>query len=277
MGEAPPRGPEPLLAHLDPTVPPTPRHGEPLPARLRVVLLQARNPGDPARVAEHEAFARRVGLAPAQLRPVDIFTAPLDAALLAETDCLLVGGAGQYSVLDPLAPIQRFCAFLAEAATAGVPTFASCFGFQALVVGMGGTVVADEARAEVGTYTLRTTAAAAADPVFGALPATFAAQLGHKDQASVLAPGMVHLASSDNTLHQAYRVAGKPVWATQFHPELTWTENQDRFRRYMAEYGKLFGAEAAQRQLDAHRPSPEANTLLRRFVEHCFLDAGGAA
>lgn len=259
------------------TIPATPAAGRPLPDSLRIVLLQARNPGDPAREAEHGCFARRIGVEPQRIEAVDIFEDSLDGALLRRTDCLLVGGAGQYSVLDELASIQRFCGYLAECAEAGLPTFASCFGFQALVVGMGGTVIEAEDRAEVGTYPLSTTAAAAADPVFGALPQRFWAQLGHKDQATVLAPGMVSLASSALTPNQAYRLEGRPVWATQFHPELTYRENQDRFRRYMPEYGKLFGAEAAQRQLDSHRPSPHANTLLRRFVEHCFLPAGGAA
>ena len=252
--------------------PQTPLADRALPAALRIVLLQARNPGDPARDAEHVAFARRIGVARDRIEPVDIFTAPLDGALLARTDCLLVGGAGQYSVLDELDSVRRFCDFLAETTEAAVPTFASCFGFQALVLGMGGEVIEAEDRAEVGTYPLRRSAAAAQDPVFCGLPEVFQAQLGHKDQATVLAPSMVHLASSERTPNQAYRVAGKPVWATQFHPELTWRENQDRFRRYMPEYGKLFGAEAAQRQLDSHRPSPEANTLLRRFVEHCFVE-----
>ncbi len=239
-------------------------------AKPRFVLLQARNPGDPAREAEHIAFAARMGVAPETLTPVDILTTPLVPATLDGADGVLVGGAGQYSVLDDLPAIAEFCDFLADTASSGVPMFASCFGFQALVLGLGGEVICAEDRAEVGTYMLKTTASASEDPVFGALPDAFSAQLGHKDQASVLPSCLEHLASSDKTVYQAFRVRGQPTWATQFHPELTWRENQDRFRRYMPEYGKLFGEAAAQAQLDAHFPSPDANLLLARFFAHCF-------
>lgn len=203
------------------------------------------------------------------IEPVDVLTTRLHAGIRDGADAVFVGGSGEYSVLDDLPAIKGFIDFVAETAESGTPMFASCFGFQALVVGLGGTVVADEDNAEVGTYDLALTAAAASDPVFSALPTRFKAQLGHKDQARVLPTQCVHLASSERTRFQAYRVAGKPVYATQFHPELTWLENRARFERYYVEYGKLFGEEAAKAQLDGHQPSPEANTLLPRFMAAC--------
>jgi GMP synthase (glutamine-hydrolysing) len=178
-----------------------------------------------------------------------------------------VGGSGQYSVLDDDPRIHRFVSFLAEISTTGFPVFASCFGFQAIVLGLGGEVVADEDNAEVGSYDLELTDEGAADPLFSALPREFIAQLGHKDQARRYPSGMLNLASSPRTPRQAFRLVGFPVYGTQFHPELTWQENRARFQRYMKEYGKLFGAEAAQRQLDSHRPSLESNNLLGAFVD----------
>ncbi len=235
----------------------------------RIILLQARNPADPARDDEHRAFAARIGVAPDAIEAVDVLTTRLHDGTRDGVDCVFVGGSGEYSVLDDLPAIRGFIDFVAATAESGTPMFASCFGFQALVVGLGGRVVADEDNAEVGTYDLALTEAGAADPLFGALPPGFKAQLGHKDQARTLPAGCIHLASSERTRFQAYRVEGRPVYATQFHPELTWRENRARFERYYAEYGKLFGEAAAKAQLDGHQPSPEANTLLPRFMAHC--------
>lgn len=234
---------------------------------LHFTLLQARNQGDPAREAEISCFAERLGLPPGRMRPVDVLRDPLDPGLYADTDVVLVGGAGEYSVLDDLPPIRRFVTFVAETAERGFPMFASCFGFQALVLGLGGEVIADPAHAEVGSYDLRLTAEGAADPLFGALPSPFVAQLGHKDRASRIPPDLRVLAESDRAPFQAARFVGAPVYATQFHPELTWLDNRRRFEHYMPTYGKLFGPEAARRQLDSHRPSPESNALLLRFAE----------
>ncbi len=237
------------------------------------MLLQARNPGDPAREDELRAFADRIGVSTAQLRCVDALTETLDERVLEGADALLVGGSGDYSVVDPAPVIERFITFLGDVARQGYPTFASCFGFQAMVVGLGGTVIHDEPNAEVGTYALETLPDAAGDPVFGALPRTFMAQLGHKDRVTVLPDCCQNLARSERVSHQAYRVVGKPIYATQFHPELTWQENRARFERYMKQYGYLFGDDA-QRQLDSHKPSPESNELLARFVDVCLLGAG---
>jgi GMP synthase (glutamine-hydrolysing) len=148
-----------------------------------------------------------------------------------------------------------------------IPVFASCFGFQALVLGLGGDVVADEDNAEVGSYRIRLTEAGQQDGFFGVLPSEFMAQLGHKDRASRLPDQLQCMAYSEKAPVQAVRMAGRPVFATQFHPELTGYNNRQRFLGYMEQYGRLFGEEEAQRRLDSHVDSPEANSLLRRFVD----------
>lgn len=242
-------------------------------AEIRYALIQARAPGDLARVEEHDAFAARLGTSPDRLVPVDIFSQPLDARLYEQFDVMLVGGSGEYSVLDDDPHIKRFIDFLGEAADHGMPTFASCFGFQALVLALGGEVISDQPRAEVGSYTLSRSPEGAADPLFETMPDTFIAQLGHKDRATRLPDSVVHLASSERCPHQALRVEGKPVYATQFHPELTWLDNRKRFERYMDIYGKLFGRQEAIERLESHRPGPEANTLIQSFVDRVAIPA----
>lgn len=202
-----------------------------------------------------------------QIRCVDLLSTSLDADVLVGADALLVGGSGDHSVLDETPAIRGFIDFLAEVCERGFPTFASCFGFQGLALALGGRVVADASRAEVGSYPLTLTAAGHADPLFAALPSPFIAQLGHKDHVTALPSGVDNLAHSERSSFQALKVAGKPIYATQFHPELTWKDNRMRFMRYMDTYGALFGAQEAQERLDSHVPGPAANTLLARFVE----------
>jgi len=238
---------------------------------LRFLLLQARRVSDPVRQEEQDSFAAQLGVKPSQVHGLDIFNEPMDVERVADHDALLVGGAGEYGVLDLEPRIGELIRFLVDVTEHGHPMFASCFGFQALVIGLGGAVIQDDDNAEVGTYRLRRLTPAESDSVFSVLPQEFNAQLGHKDRASIMPTCVSVMAESDRCPYQAMRVDGAPVFATQFHPELTWSDNRTRFSRYMEQYGKLFGQAEAQRKLDSHQPSPEANSLLRRFVDTILL------
>ncbi len=235
---------------------------------MRFRLLQARLPSDPVRLEERQAFAARLGVPAHTLEPVDLLTDPLHPEAVTDgADAVLVGGSGAFSVTGDAPWLSPFFDLMAGLADQGFPTFASCFGFQALVVGLGGEVRTDEARAEVGSYEIALEPDAATDPLFSRLPARFTAQQGHKDSAFALPSSVVCLARSDRAPYQALRVRGKPVWATQFHPELTGDANRTRFERYFAMYSQAFGGTEAHRMLDAFRPSPEANSLLAAFRE----------
>jgi GMP synthase (glutamine-hydrolysing) len=234
----------------------------------RYLLLQARNPTDIVRPEEHKAFAEQLNTTIDFVDTCDVLSDELSVAKAQEYDAVLVGGAGEYSVLDDDIRIKGFIEHLGELTTQNVPMFASCFGFQALVLALGGTVIKDVPNAEVGTYTLFPTPEAEHDPVFCALPSPFLAQMGHQDRAERLPDSIVNFAYSDRAPFQAFRVADTSVYATQFHPELTYDENRKRFARYIKIYGALFGEVEAQNRMDSHRPSPESNSLLSRFSSH---------
>lgn len=230
-------------------------------------LLQARVPGDPVRVEERQSFADRLGVSVDDVLPYDLLTGETHIdEVVRGVDAVLVGGSGHYSIYDDEPWLHPFIDTLGALAAADFPTFASCFGFQALVVALGGEVVKDEANAEVGTFELALASDAAADPLFGSLPARFPAQLGHKDRAVRMPATVDILASSARCPYQALR-ASPNVYATQFHPELTGPENRLRFSRYFDEYAKAFGREEAQHLLDSFRPSPAADGLLAGFLE----------
>ena len=70
-----------------------------------------------------------------------------------------------------------------------VPVFASCFGFQLVVEALGGKVIADPDRMEMGIYPIRLTLAAQADLLFHDSPDGFLAVSGHKERAVDLPAG----------------------------------------------------------------------------------------
>lgn len=234
----------------------------------RFRLLQARDAGDPVIKEERAAFASRLGVRLEQVVLHDCINQSTSADIVTEgVDAVLVGGSGEYSVYDGEPWLQIFKETLGELAERQFPTFASCFGFQALVEALGGEVGLDSDGAEVGTYALRLTEAAKSDPLFGQLPAHFLAQEGHKDRAMRLPDQVVNLASSDRCPYQAIRIGPGPVYATQFHPELTGTANRARFQRYLKVYSKVFGDDRATEMLEGFKDSPATEDLLARFAE----------
>ena len=204
----------------------------------------------------------------ADIECYDMLTSELAFATVTDgCDAILVGGSGAFSVLDDEPWIHSFIDLLGHIADQGFPTFASCFGFQGMILALGGEVIHDEPNAEVGSFVLETTQAAKNDPLFASLPATFVAQEGHKDRAQTLPAGVTNMARSERCPFQAIRVQDTLVYATQFHPELTYTENRKRFGRYFDMYSKAFGKSEAESMMDAFIPSPEANGLLQAFTE----------
>lgn len=231
---------------------------------MRFRLLQAREPGDIVREEERQAFATRLEVPTAQVLPYDLLLGrPSLAELTDGVDAVLVGGSGAFSIYDPHPWVRSFVDLLGEIASSGTPMFASCFGFQGLVVAAGGRVEKDESRAEVGTFPVELLPAAAHDPLLAGLPPRFLVQLGHKDHATRWPDSLTLLARSERCPYQALRSGA--VWGTQFHPELTCQTNLLRFSRYHESYARLFGEDGYQRLLAGFVESPVNDDLLRRW------------
>lgn len=238
---------------------------------LRVLLLQAREQDDLCLLEERESFAARSGLGLEQIEPWSLLEAAPTLAEARRFDAVLVGGSGDYFVSRNHLPNQdRFFEFLQEATLTGHPMFASCFGFQCFTQALGGEVVYDPDRTEVGTFDLELTEAGGGDEVLGILPAAFPAQMGRKDRATRLPGSAVHLASSELCPYQALRWQQAPVWATQFHPELDHVTNRQRFENYAAGYQAAMSDEELQASFDSYRPSPHTEQLLPRFLDVVF-------
>jgi GMP synthase (glutamine-hydrolysing) len=238
---------------------------------LRILLLQARDENDPMKEEEILSFAEKSGLTPEQFAQHDLLSGPPVLSRVLEHDAMMVGGSGDYYVSKRNLPgFDEQLEVLAEVVNAGHPTFASCFGFQLLTAALGGEIVHDPDSTEVGTYELQLTPAGAKDALLGSLPPRFMAQLGRKDCASRLPEGVSNLASSKLNPHQAFRVPGQPVWATQFHPELDARTNRDRFMRYLDGYSMHMTQEEKRDALDRYYESPETAALLPAFLRLVF-------
>jgi GMP synthase (glutamine-hydrolysing) len=130
---------------------------------------------------------------------------------------------------------------------------------------LGGCCVNDLPNAEVGTIALTLTEAGYNDPLFGELPPVFAAQAGHEDRVIELPRDAVLLASSPRVAEQAFRFVGRPIYCTQFHPELdraTMLERLVAYPEYVARIARVSYDDFIQNL----RETPDANSLLRRFV-----------
>lgn len=235
---------------------------------MKYRLLQARLPKDLVKAEERASFATKLGVPVEDVLPYDLIAGAEVDAVLDGVDAVLVGGSGEFGVTDDAPWLPAFFDTLGAIADRGFPMFASCFGFQGLVVALGGEVRPDPPGSEVGSYELELMPEASEDPLFSTLPAQFVAQEGHKDRALSLPSQLVHLARSERCPYQAVRVAGKPVWATQFHPELSGDENAQRFARYFELYKHVFGEEVARQKLESMRPSEASNALLAHFHAH---------
>ncbi len=234
---------------------------------MRVVVLQARRTDDPMMAHEQRCFVASTGLAGEDLTFVNLPDRVPTPAELRRHDALMVGGAGHYSVVEQNGSFFPGAhELLRRVASEGFPTFASCFGFQLFVVALGGRVIHDPDNTEVGGYRVRLTEEGRRDTLLGGLPDEFVAQMGHMDRAVEMPPGIANLASSEKSPQQALRIPDRPVWATQFHPELDQQSNYERYRAYVERYdpGALEGGDGGSfRSL----PSPEVSTLLPAFLE----------
>lgn len=231
------------------------------------LLMQVRNPGDP--MAEHEvrSFARHLRCDPSRIRTWDLLGGGPGREELDASDIVLIGGSGDYSVvtggdwLDAALDAMRLLHELDK------PTFASCWGCQAMARALGGTVVTDRSRAEVGTHRLQLTEAGRADPITGPLGDTFLAQMGHQDRIESLPADGVLLASSELVEHQAWRFEGRRIYCTQFHPELNLELLLDRLRRYPKYVEETTGLDyetfVERMCVDSH----DTDEMLPRFVD----------
>ncbi len=237
-----------------------------MPHNLQYLLLQIRNPDDPMRAHEISSFARVLRVPEEQIHVFDLLSKRLLPANHATTNMFLIGGSGHYSAAGEGEWLDRALDSLREVYDSRKPTFASCWGFQAMARAMGGKVIHDLEQAEIGTHHLHLTSAGLDDPLFRPLGETFLAQMGHEDVVIELPPDAVLLASSNRVKNQAYKFVDRLIYCTQFHPELNCDDLLQRVQIY-PEYIEKIAGMPVDRFSELLQETPKTEQLLRRFVE----------
>lgn len=238
---------------------------------LRFLLLQVRNPDDPMRDHEIACFERCFGLESGQVEIFDLLGGAPGGNAIDRADVVLLGGSGDYSVARGGPWLPAALDAMVGLYESSKPTFASCWGFQAMARAMGGSVVTDHARAEVGVTRFELTEAGRRDPVFGPLAPGFRAVAGHEDIVEALPLSAELLAFSERVENQAFRFPGKPIYCTQFHAELDRAGLLVRIGRYPS-YLPLAGATSLDELADMTPELSYVDGILKRFLRVAFGD-----
>ncbi|WP_244963239.1 glutamine amidotransferase-related protein [Actinomyces trachealis] len=147
-----------------------------------------------------------------------------------------------------------------------VPTLGLCFGHQAIVLALGGSL-RDDVGEELQAASLSLTEAGRHDPLTGGLPESFRAYVGHSESASSLPGDSVLLVGGERCPIQMARW-GRHVYGTQFHPEITTAGMRLRIDAYGDTYYAADERAAVIERCDTADVT-EANSLVARFMDLC--------
>lgn len=234
-------------------------------AKLRLVMFQIREHQTPM-LQEQRCVIERCAVARGQIRFINVVHADAFGwADVADCHAVLIGGAGAFSATESHHFSARLGDLLLELIERDRPIFGSCWGHQFMGGLIGGRVIKDMERSEIGTFDLQLTDEGARDPLFGYLPREFPVQLGHHDLIDPLGPQWIELARSKVCPNQAIRLRGKPVYGTQFHSEM----NEDRLRERLLVYKEDYAPDDDYFNsiVSRLRPSTEADQLMSRFLD----------
>lgn len=250
---------------MTPTDPPSPATRIAMPHDRPFLILQTGRPVPSMR--RHGGFAHWIRVAAGLGRDeVAVVDAQAGEALPPAWGYagVLVTGSGAM-VSDREGWSERAAGWLGEAVQRGVPVFGICYGHQLLAHALGGEVGDNPRGRRMGTVEVRALPAAAADPLFAAAPARFAAQVTHLQTVQRAPDGAVLLAAADHDGHHAFRW-GRHAWGVQFHPEFS----AGHMRGYIGARAQALRHEGTDpRALAAQvRAAPQARRLLRRFARY---------
>ena len=117
---------------------------------IRSLLLQIRDAQDPMRKQEIRCFANALSVKVDQVKTCSLLVDPPSDLELKSADIVFIGGSGNYSVTSNAAWLDRALDLMQKLHDESKPTFASCWGFQAMSRALGGTVIHDAERGRAG-------------------------------------------------------------------------------------------------------------------------------
>lgn len=236
--------------------------------QLKFVLVQVRT-DQQMKLHELTCFEISGNLGDDQVIAHDLLEKSLPLDLLDRVDGVIIGGSGNYSVLDDVPNLASLGVFITEARKRGLPVLGSCWGAQYIARLFGGRVIRDRANKEVGSIEVTRSEAAKADKLFADLPDRFWAQAGHNDRVSVLPEGAVLLASTERCPVQAFTFPASGIYGIQFHPELGKDDLILRLRYYRENY--VQASDSVEAIIGGLKDAPEAAALVKKWVDRVVL------
>jgi len=208
---------------------------------LDYLLLQARKHNDPMIKHEQVCFQKSLNCSPSNIKSIDIIREKISEKDFQKVNAVIIGGSGDFSIAKGGEWINKVLDIMNYLYENSKITFASCWGFQAMAKARGGEVIHDIKRAELGTIKVFLTQEGKKDIVFRHLPDVFLTQMGHEDIVEKLPSESTLLASSKKVKNEAFRFNEKPIYCTQFHPELNKIDLKKRMQTYPGYITKILG------------------------------------
>lgn len=235
---------------------------------LNLILVQVRKD---QRMKLHEitCFETSGRISDERVVSHDLLERPLDVGRIAAFDGIIIGGSGDYSVLDEIPNLKSLSEFILEAKVRDLPVISSCWGAQFLAETFGGKVIRDPEHREIGSVEVVRSDAAMDDPLFRDMPEKFWVQSGHVDRISVLPEGAVLLAGSPACAIQAFTFPKSGMYGIQFHPELGRDDVRLRLEYYKENY--LSDADSVDEIIRGLRETEEAASLVGKWIDRIVL------
>jgi len=240
-------------------------------ANIRVLLIQARSDMDMV-LQERACFLERCNLAPHQLISANVMWTHIHPGMLAGVDAMFIGGAGEFSATQNYTWMESLLNLVRRACECDFPVMGCCWGHQIIARALGGTVVHDPKKAEMGCHLVRLTEEGCNDPLFQDYPTAFRVNMGHHDRISSLPKEAVELAHNVSQPYEAFRIKNKPIYGTQFHSELDSKRERERLINYREFYLKeLPTDDLFQQVIDDLADTTEVDRLLLTFLNQFAL------
>ena len=238
--------------------------------KLNFLLIQARKLDDPMIQNELECFTRIINLKEKKIKILDVTRETITPKIIKKFDVILVGGSGDYSIAKGGSFMNQTLNLMKFLYEESKPTFASCWGFQAMAKAMGGEVINDLQLAELGTIKLTLTKKGKNDPIFKNLSNSFFCQMGHEDIVIKKPINSTILASSKKIKIEAFCFNNKPIYCTQFHPELALEDLKYRMQTYPNYVKKILGISQKEFLETRCFEAKETENLLNQFIQIYF-------
>lgn len=147
----------------------------------------------------------------------------MDLPNFKDFDALIPGGGpmGVYEIEKPeYVYIRREVDYIKSAIDAACPIFGICFGHQLITHILGGEVIRDETKSEIGCYQILRTDSDRQSSLFADFPNEFTVFEYHNDRVVKSPADSRILAKSRNCEVQALEYYHYPIRSVQFHPEI---------------------------------------------------------